>query len=1010
MDDFQKTQAQLIAELRALRLRLAATESPVDDKDTVQPWTGIRSGPSHSPASISPAPTTILCLSNPQTVQELADICHRLGHQPICVASREGYERLTGEFPLAILDINRRWRTFDVPLPSHLVSPFGPDEASRLVLGKRSELRCQRCLMLDILEPHSGHQRGYLFHCSSYCPLDLNTDGRLTPKGRDEIAAAIRDTLRMPPYEVVSYYDQTSEAMMHSVLESSQSPVVVVGPDGRIVLANLAAQAVFRRPTQLMKGLPVEALFPGNAWAARFWELAEVVSRQVGGSTEVRMCARDGREFDALLVLNRVFMPDADDRYYGFTLLDISDRKRAEWLVQEQRDLGLALGGTSDLDEVLKLCLNAAFRLSRAEAGAVYLVDESQQQIVLSHTRGIPAAIAARIRAFPLDTRPAAQLVVRVPVYGTHSCLGLEIDAPPWSHAPRGYAIVPIRHRDRQVASLCLIAGDQKPFPKHTQTAIEAIASIMGSALARVQAEQALRESQQNLQVLFGSLDDFLLVLDTSGRIVHANPLVTRRLGYSTEQLLGRSVLTLHPVAQRPQAEQVLQRVLAGTEHSSSISLLTSGGDEIPVETRFTRGMWDRQPVLFALCRDVTERRRAEVERQQLEAQVQRTQKLESLGVLAGGIAHDFNNLLMGVLGNASLALHTVPDTAPVRRLLEQIEAAGRRAAGLCRQLLAYSGRGRFVVEPVNLTAIVEEMIALLRSSLYNRTDLRVETMPDLPPILGDSGQICQVVMNLITNAAEAIGERDGCVTVSTGVAHCDAEALRSAYLHDALPEGEYVFVQVADTGCGMDAETLAKIFDPFFSTKFTGRGLGLAAVLGIVRGHRGTLHVASAPGCGTTFRVWFPAAHEMLAASAPERRNESVAETNNGTVLVVDDEDVSREVAVRMLESLGYPVLEARDGPQAIDIFRRCGEEISVVLLDMTMPRMNGEDVYRELRRLRSDVRVVLSSGFDEREATSRFGHSGLAGFLQKPFVMAEMAATLRAALREAPHLTSPT
>jgi signal transduction histidine kinase/ActR/RegA family two-component response regulator len=385
-----------------------------------------------------------------------------------------------------------------------------------------------------------------------------------------------------------------------------------------------------------------------------------------------------------------------------------------------------------------------------------------------------------------------------------------------------------------------------------------------------------------------------------------------------------------------------------------------------------------------------------------LEAQVIHAQKLESLGVLAGGIAHDFNNLLVGILGNAALALGRLGRNDPLRPTIEGIQAAGLRAADLTKQMLAYSGRGKFVVQRVNLSGIVEEMANLLRASISKRASFELGLDGDVPPIDADATQVRQVVMNLITNASEALGDGKGRIAVTTGVTVADAEDLMSSHLADCGAAGRYVFVEVTDTGVGMDTATLERMFDPFFTTKFMGRGLGLAAVLGIVRGHRGAVRVRSEVGRGTTFRVLFPVAStnesavEPAVPSAEEWRG-------TGTVLVVDDEPFVRDMAADLLDELGFEAVLAEHGADAVRLVAAYGDEIDVVLLDLTMPEMSGDEALGAIHAIRPDLPVILMSGYSEQEVMARFDGRELVGFLQKPFQLSDLGAMLRAAFGRA-------
>ena len=376
----------------------------------------------------------------------------------------------------------------------------------------------------------------------------------------------------------------------------------------------------------------------------------------------------------------------------------------------------------------------------------------------------------------------------------------------------------------------------------------------------------------------------------------------------------------------------------------------------------------------------------------QSEEQMRNAQKLESLGVLAGGIAHDFNNLLVGVLGNASLALSELPPDAPARQFVKDVETSAQRAAELTRQMLAYSGRGKLVVEPLNLSEVVQEMTQLLGRVISKRARLSLHLRDDVPRIVADGTQLRQVVMNLITNASDALGGEPGLVSVRTGTVHADARMLAGTYLNEELPAGEYVYLEVTDSGVGMDAATRARIFEPFFTTKFTGRGLGLAAVLGIVRGHKGAIDVTSDPGCGTTFRVLFPLSPAIVEVPSPQAP--APAEwKGSGRALVVDDEEAVRSVARHVLERSGFAVIEAATGEEALSICSASLQTFRFVVLDLTMPGMSGEATLSELRRQWPSLPIVVSSGLVPDDGN---GMDGLP-FLAKPYRPSELVEIVR-------------
>ncbi len=404
-----------------------------------------------------------------------------------------------------------------------------------------------------------------------------------------------------------------------------------------------------------------------------------------------------------------------------------------------------------------------------------------------------------------------------------------------------------------------------------------------------------------------------------------------------------------------------------------------------------------------SLEREIAERKRAEELRIRMEAQMLQVQKLESLGLLAGGIAHDFNNLLTGIQGNIDLALADAPASSPLRGHLDDIATAARQAADLCRQMLAYSGRGRFVSQAIDLRDLIAELGHMLDVSISKKVSLCYQLSESLPAIEADPTQIRQVIMNLIINASEAIGEGEGVITISVGAGDYDREALADMAVHGDMVAGRYVFLTVQDNGCGMDEETAGRVFDPFFTTKFTGRGLGLAAASGIVRGHKGGIKIESEPGKGTAFTVLLPAV-DRAVDRLPAASGGDMLWRRTGTILLADDERIVRDIARKILERIGFRVLVAKDGAEVVKLFREAdgkqGIPIDCVILDLTMPKKNGAEAFREIRAIRQDVPVILSSGFNEQEVVQRFAGVNFSGFLHKPYHVKELAEKVRAAL----------
>jgi len=509
----------------------------------------------------------------------------------------------------------------------------------------------------------------------------------------------------------------------------------------------------------------------------------------------------------------------------------------------------------------------------------------------------------------------------------------------------------------------------------------------------RLNYEASLREGEERFRRIFELVPDPLLLADMDGRPISFNNALCAMSGYDRAELLALDQGSLQ-LWDAPEKRQEFKAMLVEFGEVDRFEMKMRRRDGQPRTVLLSARIFELagRQVILSSSRDITDQRN-------LEQQMLHTQKLESLGVLAGGIAHDFNNLLTGILGNADLAKEELSPLAPARTSLNGIEVAARRAADLCRQLLAYSGRGRFIIQPIALQDLVQDLGHLLSVSISKKVVLKFHFAQNVPAVEADATQLRQVVMNLIVNASEAIGERSGVISITTGLAYCDAAYLHSCFTSNGIAEGDFVYLEIADTGDGMDKATLERIFDPFFTTKFTGRGLGLAAVLGIVRGHKGAIKVYSERQRGSTFKLLFPVCENAAVTLSPPRSIQG-AYQGKGTVLLADDEETIRNLGRRMLQRWGFAVLLAADGKEAVELFRASKNEIALVILDLTMPHLDGEACYREMRQIRPDVRVVLSSGYNEQDVVNRFAGKGLAGFVQKPYTSEELLAKIRAAL----------
>ncbi|MCF8034123.1 MAG: response regulator [Desulfarculaceae bacterium] len=525
----------------------------------------------------------------------------------------------------------------------------------------------------------------------------------------------------------------------------------------------------------------------------------------------------------------------------------------------------------------------------------------------------------------------------------------------------------------------------------------------MRFAIERWRSQRALKASQEKFAKAFMHSPVWVVISDLhTGEYLEVNDAFLKATGYAPEEVLGNSSLELGTWQDLDDRSRAIESIRQeGSVRNLEVNRLDRQGDIISTLYSGEPLELEGRQCLVSVSQDISAIKRAQSDRLQIEKQLQQVQKLESLGVMAGGIAHDFNNMLMGILGNAELARLDLAGESPLRHYLEQIETAAKRLADLTNQLLAYSGRGRFVIKTVNLSRLIGEINELLKTVVSKQAVMRLQTQDDLPAVEADITQMRQLIMNLITNASDALEERSGTITISTGVTEVDRAYLADTFIEEELPPGAYVHLEVSDTGVGMDKATQAKIFDPFFTTKFAGRGLGLAAVLGIIRGHKGAIKIYSEPGQGTSIKVLLPATDKQIQVEQrPSAETESM--TAPALVLIVDDDEMVRAVTRLALERLGCRVIEAHDGVEGVETFQEQQSEVDLVILDLTMPRLSGEEVFAQLRRLDPGVRVLLTSGYNEAETTNRFAGKGLAGFIQKPYTPSGLRRKLQEILPE--------
>jgi len=517
--------------------------------------------------------------------------------------------------------------------------------------------------------------------------------------------------------------------------------------------------------------------------------------------------------------------------------------------------------------------------------------------------------------------------------------------------------------------------------------------------------QQKLLRSQQWLKSISDHLPEALITIDEHGIVTSFNPAGERMFGYSAAEIVGESVNLLMQEEDARQHNAQIRRYLdSGEAHVigliREVEAVRRNGEIFPIELQIRELKSHQQRYFIGMMRDITERRHQERQQLLVNERIERTQRLESLGVLAGGIAHDFNNILSSVLGNTELLRIDLGSLdADSEGCLQNIETGCNHAADLCRQMLAYAGKGRYVIRAVNVSDLVQGMEKLIRVSVPASIVVKKSLRDDIPMIHADVAQTEQLVLNLLTNAAEAIGNDGGEIHLTTGVQELAEQDLHDFEGADAMQPGEFVFLEVKDSGCGIRPEDMKHLFEPFFTTKFTGRGLGMSAILGILRSHHGGIQITSSSGKGSTIRVLIPAQAHVVETIKPEEKAAKAASAGwkgSGSVLIVDDELTLRDMAGKMLKRMGFDSVAVEDGNRALALLAERQEAFRVVLLDLTMPGLSGAEVLVEIRRLYPNLKVIISTGYGQQALTEHFHSCQPDGFVPKPYRYQQLMETM--------------
>ena len=767
----------------------------------------------------------------------------------------------------------------------------------------------------------------------------LNANGTISKQ------AMIVDITERKQYEETL---QKSEQKFRTLFEQSMDGVLITIPDGQIISANPAACVLFGRAEQELCELGRAAVVDTSD--PRLATALEERAQKGYINIELTCIRRNGEKFPAEV---SSVITDKEKKYSYVIIRDITERKQAEAALKKI---------SMDMQRILE---TAATGLTRCSRNLYYLSAN-------------PAY--AELAGVPLEQ------IIGMPIVGVMGREGLASIMPYVERVLNGERVefetkVPFKESGAKFLHVIYT-----PDEDGRGDIIGWVASVT-DITERKQIENALRESENLFRTLALNAPVGIFQTDPDGNCVYVNRKWSELAGLTEEEAMGTGWSNaLHPEDRDKVITGWYESAKAGILFNLEYRFITPSGtvhwvSGVASSLKFASNVVSGY---IGSVTDITERIHQEEKRLLLEKQLQQTQRLESLGVLAGGIAHDFNNILAIIMGYCSL---TKMDFETAEKNIPQIEKAVERAAGLCRQMLAYAGKTQYVEAKVNLEVQVSETVNLLKASIPQNVAIKYVWHENIPPIKADASQISQVAMNLIINASESIGEAQGEVLVSLSKKALSTGQHEKDYLGKIIPPGWYACLEVTDNGCGMSDETYNRIFEPFYTTKFTGRGLGMSAVLGIVTAHRGALQLFSEPGKGTTFKVYLPV---QIIDSNTIESSQQIASTpwqGSGTILLVEDEEQVKMIARTMLQTMGFSVLEANNGKEALELYKKNASDITLVVTDMGMPVMDGYALFRELKTLAPELPIIISSGYGDTVVTSRLDSDDIAGMVNKPY-----------------------
>ena len=779
-----------------------------------------------------------------------------------------------------------------------------------------------------------------------------------------------------------------SEAKYRRIVETAIEGIIVIDSLARITFVNQQMASMLGYEVEELLGRKFESYMAEEELDDHYTQMS---LREQGKSAVYERCLRrkDGGILWALISAKAIY--DSEGRREGSfgMLTDITERKQAEARAKIRRELAFKLAGRVDLEPALKHCLDAAIEISGFDTGVIYIFDEKSGDFKAACYHGGSAFLLDHYSVLKADSVDAHVIKKGLPLY-----LKAEEFSPPFDEQlrPEGFtfdATIPVLHQNKVIASLGIFSHTQDNMPDIIRNSLETIATDIGVIIDRKLMEKLLIDNEARYRSLFENNPAAVYSVDMQGRFTSVNAAAMRLTGYSEEEALRISIANVVAPDYLDIMRSHFIDSLRGKSQSYEVAINAKDGKRIYVYITGTPIIIDGNIVgVYGIAEDISIRKR-------LEEEQQRVEKLESVGLLAGGIAHDFNNILTAILGNISLASMEAAPGSEIQKSLEQAEKASLRAKDLTKQLLTFSRGGAPVTKLASLTDLLRDTAGFaLRGS---NVKCHFSIPDDLWHAEIDAGQVSQVMHNLVINAQQAMPTGGTIELTTENITLSETQRLGRGL---PLKAGDYIRIAVTDQGTGIRRDHLEKIFDPFFSTKQQGSGLGLATSFSIARRHGGHISVESEPGFGSTFYFYLPASRETVTPK--HGKKEPAIAVGKARILVMDDEQGVREVAGRMLKHIGYKDIEfASDGVAAVKLYKaamKSGNPFNVVILDLTIPGgMGGKETIRKLLKIDPGVKAIVSSGYTDDSVMAEYRGYGFRGMAAKPYTLEQLGKALR-------------